>query len=161
MAGKLTYFKYIVVATVVSLVGARVIEEQPAINALEERQTIFCPLHQSVGTFFCSGTDPNQITACGNVFDPNAPGVAISTAILPNFEAIQPYCGDPIIFELPNGNQLSAPIIDLCATCTEGEFQLDLSPRTFSDLGGNPDCNQGGQLDITWFLENDHLDQCF
>lgn len=51
-------------------------------TSIAERQSI-CPVHSSApATFFCSGTSPTQTTACGNTFNPNEPGVAISTLLI-------------------------------------------------------------------------------
>ncbi|KAF2103171.1 hypothetical protein NA57DRAFT_52701 [Rhizodiscina lignyota] len=113
-------------------------------STLNGRQTA-CSTHDGVATFFCSGTSSTQTTACGNTFDPNSPGVAISTALISDSDQ----------------HQTLAPIIDLCATCDEGQFQLDLSPASFAALGGDADCNQGGQLNINWFLEDGSSASCF
>lgn len=114
-------------------------------TSLSERQ--FCPDFHGPATFFCSGTSPTGTTACGNHYNPNAPGVAISTLLIPNSEACKPYmipssqltltsiaesvaqfCGASVIIEnLDTGVGILAPIIDLCATCNDNPNHIDLS----------------------------------
>ena len=115
-------------------------------GSIFERQAS-CPVHTVPATFFCSGTSPTGTTACGNTYDRNAPGVAISTlliadseecepptivncqsALILNSQLVAPYCGlNVVIGDFDNGNEILAPIIDLCATCTDSPFHIDLS----------------------------------
>ena len=61
--------------------------EIPADETHAAEPSSTCSTHENAtATFFCAGTDPHQMTACGNKYDPKYPGVAISTLLVPNFE---------------------------------------------------------------------------
>ncbi|KAE9362854.1 hypothetical protein N431DRAFT_475686 [Stipitochalara longipes BDJ] len=124
-------------------------------TSLSERQ--FCPDFNGPATFFCSGTSPTGTTACGNHYNPNAPGVAISTLLIPNSDDLAQYCGAIVIVEdLDAGRAISAPIIDLCATCTDNPNHIDLSVASYNALSGtSPTCAEGGELfNIQWQIQD-------
>ncbi|KAH8805051.1 hypothetical protein F5884DRAFT_835448 [Xylogone sp. PMI_703] len=152
------FFKSTLAALSVSLMLAIPAQAAPATpNVSIFQRQISCPVHQGPATFFCSGTSPTQTTACGNTFDPNAPGVAISTLLIPNADALAQYCGlNVVIGDEDNGNEILAPIIDLCATCDDSEFHIDLSLASFQQLSENSaiTCEGGGELfNTNWFVE--------
>lgn len=111
----------------------------------------YCGDHENqLATWYDHGTDPNQITACGNVYDPTALVVAISTAI-PNYKS---YCGrEVLIISREKLAGVIAIISDANATGDLGEFALDLSPAVFDILSPTDHTiDMDGEVAIDWVV---------
>ncbi len=111
----------------------------------------YCGNHENqLATWYDRGTDPNQITACGNTYDPSAIVVAISTDV-PNYKS---FCGRQILISSREQTAAVIAIIDDAnATGTLGEFALDLSPAVFDILSPTDHTiDQDGEVAIDWVV---------
>ncbi|KAF2101799.1 hypothetical protein NA57DRAFT_53745 [Rhizodiscina lignyota] len=116
---------------------------EAAPNNLFNRQSFQCNNNDAIGTVYFSGTDPNQITACGEKYDPNSASAAVCTNYPhPGVSDLKDLCGTEIqINSLTNGETVFVTYNDLNANCGQpddpyGPSQLDLSPAAYSSLGG-------------------------
>jgi hypothetical protein len=85
------FLKGVLLALPMLLILANTGTASPLIDPTSFFKRQECPVHGGVATFFCSGTSPTDTTACNMPYDSSAPGVAISTLLIPNAEDCKPY----------------------------------------------------------------------
>ena len=109
-----------------------------AANSLMERQDA-CPEYGCVrATFYYSGTDPNQITACGEQYDPNGYTAALPIGFPSPNNDPKYWCGRSIYVSAEDGSgSATLTVTDVDATGCLGPYHLDLTPAAFNQIGAN------------------------
>ncbi|RFU78143.1 hypothetical protein TARUN_4075 [Trichoderma arundinaceum] len=145
------FFQYSIIAALASLTLATPTPTKTyKIPSLFEKRD-YCGDHENqLATWYDHGTDPNQITACGNQYDPTALVVAISTDV-PNYKS---FCGRQIlIISKEKLAGVVATIDDANATGDLGQYALDLSPAVFDILSPTDHTiDQNGEVAIDWVV---------